>query len=233
MGCIKKGFDNMCIKKFINSFLEISSMNKNNGIMHKIKSQFIVGLVVILPLALTVYIIWMLFSKIDSILGKYITGLTGGYIYGLGFILLIISIWLVGLISHSSVGQGLVRHVRALVFKTPLFGDVFKGIDSISSRVISKKKGSFENVVVVEYPKKDMYALGFMTSTDTVKFKKAKKNIDMVPIFLPTTPNPTSGFLYFIEKKNIYPIELSVEEAMETIISLGFVHPMQYKPKKL
>ena len=208
-------------------------MPRNNSILHKLKEQFVVGLVVILPLALTLYIIWLLFSKIDSILGKYLSHLTGAYIYGLGFILLIIVIWLVGVISHSSIGRGFVRHLQILIFKTPLFGEVFKGIETISSRVISKKKGSFEDVVVVEYPKKDMYALGFMTSADSIKFKKAKSSIDMVPVFLPTTPNPTSGFLYFIEKKNIYPVDLTIEEAMETIISLGFVHPMQYKQKKI
>jgi len=212
-------------------------MAKNNNhfhhLLHKFKEQFVVGLVVIFPLALTVYIIWLLFSKIDSILGKYLSHITGAYIYGLGFLVLVIIIWLVGVISHSPIGRGVVRHVQVLIFKTPLFGEMFRGIETISSRVIRKHKGSFEQVVVVEYPKKDMYALGFMTSAEAVKFRKAKSMLDMVPVFLPTTPNPTSGFLYFIEKKNIYPIDLSVEEAMETIISLGFVHPMQYKQKRI
>jgi uncharacterized membrane protein len=206
---------------------------RKNSIFHKLKEQFVVGLVVILPLFLTIYIIWFLFSKIDSILGKYLTQLTGIYIYGLGFILLVLLIWLVGFVSQNYIGKSILRHIKVLIFKTPLFGNVFKGIETISSKVIAKGKGSFEHVVVVEYPKKDIYALGFMTSVDSVKFAKAKSPIDFVPVFIPTTPNPTSGYLYFIEKKNIYPIEMSVEEAMETIISLGFVHPDKYKPKKI
>jgi uncharacterized membrane protein len=207
-------------------------MDKNNSLWGKIKSQFVVGLVVIFPLALTIWIIWIIFTKIDSILGKYLSHLTGAYIYGLGFIALILLIWLVGVLSHSAVGKAALRHLQLLLFKTPLFGNVFKGVETISSRVISKSKESFEHVVIVEYPKKDMYALGFLTSTDSIKFKKAK-TLDVVPVFLPTTPNPTSGFLYFIEKKKIYLVDLTVEQAMETIISLGFVHPSQYKQKKL
>lgn len=208
-------------------------MPRNNSILHMLKEQFVVGLVVILPLALTIYIIWFLFSSIDNILGKYLSHLTGAYIYGLGFVLLVLVIWLVGVVSHSAVGKGILRHIQALIFKTPLFGEVFRGIETISSKVIRKSKDSFDTVVIVEYPKKDIYALGFMTSKAAIKFRKSGSLLDMVPIFLPTTPNPTSGFLYFIERKNIHPIDMTVEEAMETIISLGFVHPNQYKHKKI
>jgi len=208
-------------------------MHKNNSMLSKFKEQFVVGLVVLLPLALTVYIVWFIFSKIDHILGKYLTHLTGAYIYGLGFLVLVILIWLVGVVSHSPIGKGVLRHLRVLAFKTPVFGDVFKGVETVSSKVVSKGKGSFKNVVVVEYPKEGIFALGFLTSRDTIKFKKAKSSLDIVPVFVPTTPNPTSGILCFFEKKDIYPIDMSIEEAMETVISLGFVHPGKYKPKKI
>lgn len=208
-------------------------MNRNSRILRKVKEQFILGLVVLLPLVLTAYILWEIFIWIDRILGKYLTHVTGAYIYGLGFAILVILIWAVGVLSHSPLGRGIVRHAKLLVFKAPIFGDVFKGIDTISTRALKKSKGSFENVVIVEYPKRDIYALGFLTSKDSVKFRKAKSLIDIVPVFVPTTPNPTSGILCFFEKKNIHPIEMGIDEAMETIISLGFVHPAQYRRKKI
>lgn len=202
-------------------------MQKEEKFIQKIKSQFILGLVVILPLALTLYIIWVLFSSIDSILGKYLSHLTGAYIYGLGFLLLIFIIWFVGFVSHSPFGQAVVRHVRLLIFKTPIFGNVFKGVDTISSKVLSKGKGSFKTVVILEYPKKDSYAIGFLTSGESIEFRN-KKSAELVPVFIPTTPNPTSGFLVFVEKKNITRVKMSVEQAMETIISLGFIHPDKF-----
>ena len=208
-------------------------MSRNNKVFRKIKEQFIVGLVVLLPLVLTVYILWAIFMWIDSILGRYLTHITGAYIYGLGFVILIVLIWLVGVLSHSPAGRGIVRHVKMLVFKAPVFGDVFKGIDTISTSALRKSKGSFEHVVIVEYPKEDIYALGFLTSKDSIKFKKAKSPLEIVPVFVPTTPNPTSGILCFFEKKDIHPIEMGIDEAMETIISLGFVHPSKYKAKKI
>lgn len=195
------------------------------SLFDEIKKQFFLGLVILLPLAASVYVIYFLFIKIDNILGGYFP------FRGIGFIVLLLVIWFAGFVGQSKVGRTLVHYVRAAVLRTPIFGQIFKGFDEVGERIISPGKKSFETVVIVEYPKKDSYALGFMTTEDVIKFKKAK--IKLVPVFLPTTPNPTSGYLLFFPKTQVYPVDISVKEAMEIVMSMGLVHPDEYKPKKL
>ena len=201
-------------------------MGNKNRLLEDIKKQFVLGLVILLPLAASAYVIYFLFTKIDNILGKYLP------VKGLGFVALIAIIWFVGFVGQSKIGRTLVHYVRAAVLRTPIFGQVFKGFDEIGTKIISPKKKRFETVVIVEYPKKDSYALGFMTVQEVIKFKKAKTNC-LVPVFLPTTPNPTSGYLLFFPKNKVYPIDISIKEAMETVISMGLVHPDEYKVKEL
>ena len=206
-------------------------MQGKTGLWHNIKKQFVLGLVIILPLAATIYVMWFLFTRIDNILGRYMPQLFGVYLRGVGFVTLLLVIWLAGFVGQSRIGRTLIHYVRAAVLRTPIFGHVFKGFDEVGAKIISPRKKTFETVVIVEYPKKDSYALGFMTSEDVIKFKT--KKIELMPVFVPTTPNPTSGFLLLFPKNKIHPIDISIKKGMETVISMGLVHPNEYRPKKL
>jgi uncharacterized membrane protein len=202
-------------------------MEEKSGVWEHIKSQFLVGLIIILPIAATVYVMWFLFTRLDNILGQYLPG------RGLGFIALILIIWITGFIGQSKVGRTLVHYVRAAVLRTPIFGQLFKGFDEIGTKIIAPtKKRNFEHVVLVEYPKKNSFTLGFITSGESIIFKKAKPN-QVVPVFVPTTPNPTSGYLLFYPKNKVHPIDIPVKKGMEIVFSMGIVHPEEYKIKKL
>jgi uncharacterized membrane protein len=202
-------------------------MEEKQGLLEILKRQFVLGLVIILPLAATIYVMWFLFTRLDNILGKYLPW------RGLGFLVLILIIWLTGFIGHSKVGRSLFSHIRAAVLKTPLFGQLFKGFDEISTKIITPShKKNFEHVVLVEYPKENSYTLGFITSGESIIFKRAKPN-QIVPVFVPTTPNPTSGYLLFYPKNKVHPLEMEVKKGMEIVFSMGIVHPEEYKLKKL
>ena len=183
------------------------------------KKQFLTGLIVLLPLVITIFIIGFLLSTINK--------LFGGRLAGIGWLVLIILIWLVGVISYSALGRNFIRHVKRLFMGAPVFGGMFKGIEEVTDKVFAGDKGAFRHVVLVEYPKKDSYALGFISSGDELKFKKKR----IIPVFVPTTPNPTSGLLLFFPKDKLTLLDIPVQKGMETIISMGFLHPKEYKRK--
>ena len=184
-----------------------------------LKKQFIAGFIVILPVALTVFIISLILSFINSSLGL------GAF----GFVILLVLIWLVGIISTSAVGKRAISAVKRTFMITPVFGGMFRGIEEVTDKVFAGDNRAFQDVVLVEYPKKDVHAIGFVSSGDVAKFKNKK----LLPVFIPTTPNPTSGAMVFVPQDKITRLDISVKQGMETIISMGFLHPPEYRTKKL
>lgn len=193
----------------------------------KITSQFLAGLVVILPLVISVVIIIFLLDKLDNILGPFVAGYLGIDIPGLGLVVLLAAIWFIGLIATNFIGKKIISIYESILHKIPIVNTIFGGLKQISDTIFSHNNQSFKQVIAINFPFYGVYVIGFVTGS-----KKLNANIRLkekvVQVFVPTAPNPTSGFLMLVPVKNVIPLKISVEEALKIVISMGVVQPKEY-----
>jgi len=211
-------------------------MARNIGkrILAVLRAQFIAGLLILVPLVLSAIIIVFLFRTLDDILAPVLLRYMGEYyVKGLGVLLLLFIIWFIGLITRNVFGKQIVGLYETILSKIPIINTVFGSIKQISDNLLSGKSKSFKQVVLVNFPFYGVYAIGFLTSSEAAKLKTKSKPETVVHVFMPTTPNPTSGFLTLIPVKNITPLSMPVEEGLKVVISMGVVHPGSYHAKKL
>jgi len=198
----------------------------------KITSQFLAGLVVLLPLVISVIIILFLLDKLDNILGPFVAGYLGIDIPGLGFVTLLVVIWFIGLIATNFIGKKIISLYESIIHKIPIVNTIFGGLKQISDTIFSHNNQSFKQVIAINFPFYGIYVIGFITGSKKLNTRiKSKEKI--VQVFVPTAPNPTSGFLMLVPVKNVVPLKISVEEALKIVISMGVVQPKEYIKTKL
>ncbi len=194
----------------------------------KLKIWFFSGMIVLTPIVATVYILWLLFSKLDGLLKGvfYKWGSSIGLqpFPGLGFLTIILIILLVGIFASNYVGKKILQIGDRLLTRVPLVSSIYSTIQRISQAFLSGEKAVLRQAVLFEYPRKGMYSIGFVTSESWIEARR-KIGKQAVSVFLPTTPNPTSGYLLLIPKEDLIPLQISVEDALKLIISGGSVVP--------
>ncbi|MDH5542545.1 MAG: DUF502 domain-containing protein [Nitrospinota bacterium] len=200
---------------------------------HSIRNIFFAGLLVTLPLAITIFFLRFLFIRIDAILGPAInellvkTGLIQHTVFlipGIGLVALIIIIFVVGLLTKNIIGSTFVKLYEGVLVKIPIFKNIYVGAKQVLETFGNSLGSSFNKVVMIEYPREGIYALAFITGESKGEVKTVVDK-EMVNVFLPTTPNPTSGFFLLIPKTQITELEMTVEEGIKMIISGGLVTP--------
>ncbi len=199
------------------------------------RRQFTTGLIILIPLITTIFLVTWLFRLLDSILGKHLVHVLGYYVYGVGFVSLFLLIWLVGSLGRTYLGGRLNRLKDIVIERIPLVGSLFTSIKQVSAGLLEMDAKNFEQVVMIEYPRRGLYAIGFITSRSTAGvFDKGDKsdNLRLTHVFVPTVPNPTSGYLLLIPENEIKLLALSVEEALKLVLSLGVIHPSEYHLNK-
>lgn len=194
----------------------------------KFRRYFFAGFLLVLPTALTVYFLWYIFYHIDNLLYKYISKYFHIHIPGVGFLIIIISITLLGLLATNILGKKLISLWHTLLTKTPLVNKVYTTIHQISDAFLGGNKSIFRSVVLVEYPRKGLYSIGFISNEAEGEIQ-AKTRETVIAVFLPTTPNPTSGMLIFVPREDLIYLDMSVEDGMKAVISGGIYHPSSYQ----
>lgn len=191
--------------------------------------HFIAGLMILLPLFLSFLILKFLLGQLDSILGPIFTKYIGFSIPGLGLISLIIIIWFTGVLTTNFLGKEFVKIYETIISKVPILNTIFSGIKQISDSLFSTSKKSFSKVVLVEIPGAGIQLIGFLTSDQVVPYKDGNNKKGVYHVFVPTTPNPTSGFIILVEARYVHPVDVSIEDGFKSVISLGVYHPEFYK----
>jgi uncharacterized membrane protein len=188
------------------------------------KNRLLTGVVVMTPLALTVWLFYTLFIKLDGLLAVIVERLVGRNIPGSGLVALILITLLIGVFARNFFGGKLISLGNMILERIPLVSKIYGAIRQITEVFFGERKTLFEQVVIFEYPRKGSYVLGFVTSRESgeVSGRLEKK---LVNIFLPTTPNPTSGFLLFVPEKDVIFLDMSVEDGIKMVISGGAVVP--------
>ena len=190
-----------------------------------IRNNFIAGIVVLIPIGITLYLTLFLIKISSNILPKEIN--PNHYlpynIPGLEILISIILITFVGWISLSFIGKKLFDLFENFLNKIPILRTIYSAVGQLTE-TFAKSKGDRKSVVLVEYPRKGVWAVGFATKENT-QIMKEKIGDDVVNVFLPTTPNPTSGFLLMFPKKDVIFLDISFEQASKFIVSAGSTDP--------
>ncbi len=201
--------------------------------MKKLRTYFITGLLVVTPGVLTVFLIWWLFNLIDGILGGFLNFILVdlfGFeqmiepIRGLGFVAILLLIFFTGMFARNYFGKKFIRLGEWILKSIPFVNIVYNTIKQISNAFISEKREVFTKVVLFEYPRKGVYRIGFLTRSSSGEVKE-KFQDEMVGVFVPSTPNPTSGFLLFVPKNEVIDLDMSIEDSLKLVISGGAILP--------
>jgi uncharacterized membrane protein len=178
------------------------------------------GLLVIMPVVVTAFVLWRLFFALDDILGRFVETYIGRPVPGVGLVALVALIMGIGAIASNILGGRAIRFGERLVTRVPLIGWIYATTKQLFSTILEERSQSFRKVVLVSYPKKGTYSVAFLTS-ESPKSVEGELGKGYVTVFLPTTPNPTSGFLLVVPADEIIPMDLTVDEGLKLVISAG------------
>lgn len=212
---------------------------KRPGILARLRSSFLTGIVVIAPVGLTIWLIWTLAGWVDGFVlplvpktvqpEKYI----GINLRGIGIIFFLIFTIIVGWIAKGLIGRSLIRYAETLVNRMPVVRSIYSGAKQIAETVFAQTERSFETACLVQYPRKGIWAIGFVSTEARGEVAhRAQTSSPLLSVFVPTTPNPTSGFLLFFPAEDVIELDMSVEDAAKLVISAGLVYPNAKDPSQ-
>ncbi|MDP6459483.1 MAG: DUF502 domain-containing protein [Candidatus Hydrothermarchaeota archaeon] len=189
-------------------------------IIQKLRNLFITGLVIFIPLAVTIYVLWITFNILDGFLKPLVVAVYGKAIPGISLLVTLFLILTIGAFARAAIGKSIFDYLDKGVLRIPIVRSIYSTIKGASTAFLMPKQGGFKSVVLVEYPRKKSYALAFTTglSTGEVQKKTAEKTVN---VFVPTSPNPTSGFFLMVPEKDLILLNMSVEEALKFVVSGG------------
>lgn len=200
---------------------------------HSLKTYFFTGILVTGPIALTFYVAWKLASYIDSQVIGLVPAAYNPNTYlpyglpGLGILLLLVFLILVGMLTASYVGRLSSRIWMNIITKMPFLSGLYNAFRKIFETVLgSGKETAFRQPVLVEFPRRDLWTIAFITGPTYEGIQKLKKE-ELVSIYVPTTPNPTSGYWVYVPRKDIIPLDIGVDDALKMVISMGIVNPQK------
>lgn len=180
------------------------------------KKDFITGLFLLLPIAISVWILVQVFKWADSILGNALYDFLGVRIPGLGIIITILFVYLIGVFSSRLIGKSITRKIESILEKTPILKVIYKPLKNIFGKFSDVGKNNFKQVVLVDFPDSKGKSIGFITNTHIALDDKEK-----VCVFVPTSPNPTMGFLMLYDKADVTVVDVPVEQGLSMVLSIG------------
>ena len=206
-------------------------IKKNQNLFQRLRSNFLTGLVLITPIILTIYLLWGVINFIDD---KVVPWLPNKYnpstylgkdIPGLGVMTFLVFTTIVGMVTKGFFGRQLIKYWQSLVDRTPVFRSIYNALKQIAETVFTKSDQTFKSACLVEYPRRGIWVVAFVSTITRGEIKEKINKDEILTVFVPTTPNPTSGFLLFIPKKDVIILKMSVENAAKLVISAGLVVP--------
>jgi len=229
---------------------------RSPGLFSRLRASFLTGLVVIAPVGLTIWLIWTVIGWVDGFVWplvptawqpdsivnywlsnpRFIIDENGVRapnpdwitvnVRGVGVIVFLIFTVFIGWLAKGYIGRSLIRWAESLVERTPVVRSIYSGIKQISETIFAQSDRSFEKACLIEYPRKGIWAIGFISTTAKGEVSQRAGNTGaLLSVFVPTTPNPTSGFLLFFPAEDVIELDMTVEDAAKLVISAGLVYP--------
>lgn len=195
-------------------------------ISETLKRWFLAGILILVPAVVTYLVLAFLFQKVDNLLLPAIETFLGYHIPGLGILILILLILLLGGMARSVIGRRLVGLWEKLLIRLPIIRTLYSASKQLLETFAVPDTSAYSRVALVEYPKEGVYVLAFLARPTTLA--KAKIAGDYSAVFIPSTPTPFTGFVAMIHKNSIFPIEITIEDALKFIVSGGIATPEQF-----
>jgi uncharacterized membrane protein len=200
------------------------------SLLGRLRAYFLTGVIVTAPISITIFLVWQFLTFLDTHVAGLLPARYNPENYlpfslpGLGLLLMLAFLTLVGMLTAGLAGRTLVRMGERLLSRMPVVRGVYSTLKQIFETVLAQKSRSFREVVLVEYPRRGIGAIGFVTGPTRGEIQ-TRSGEELVNVFLPTTPNPTSGFLLFVPKSDLIHLDMSIEEGIKMVISGGIVAP--------
>jgi uncharacterized membrane protein len=199
-----------------------------------LKRYFITGLLIWVPLAITAWVLALIVRTMDQsllLLPEAIRPetLLGVYIPGIGAVMTLLVVFLTGLVTTNIVGQRLVRFWEALLSRIPVVKSIYYSVKQVSDTLFSGNGEAFRKVLLVRYPHPDAWSVAFQSGTPPSEVSQ-HSNDEMVSVFIPTAPSPVNGFFFFVRKSDTVELDISVDDALKYIVSMGVVVPSLRNP---
>jgi uncharacterized membrane protein len=199
----------------------------DNDTEHRTRSEglkmiFGRGLVIIVPVVITIWVLNMFFSAIDGIISPIFDQVLGRHIPGLGFISMVVIIFIVGTISRNLIGRAVLKFFEQILFTIPFARSIYGAMkDVFGAFQIGGKGRSFRQVILIEYPRQGLYTIGFVTNEITMESNGTSS--DLVSAYIPNPPNPTSGIMVLVPRKDVRVLDMTVENGLKMVLSGGIV----------
>ncbi|MGQ0569894.1 MAG: DUF502 domain-containing protein [Armatimonadota bacterium] len=190
---------------------------------HRLRTYLIAGLLVILPLAVTVFVLLSLFRFLDNLLAPFFE-LLGYEIPGLGLAAGILLILITGAMASNVAGRRIVRFFDQMMMRIPLARAIYSATKQVSDSIFQQSRAAFKQAVLVEYPRQGLYSVGFITG-EIVGEGPGRAGERVMNVFMMHTPNPTTGILCLVPESQVIPLDMSVEDALKLVVSAGIVVP--------
>jgi uncharacterized membrane protein len=210
--------------------LRVRRQQMQLALMARLRAYFFAGILVTAPIGITFYLAWQLVSFIDARVTPLIPARFNPESYlpfaipGLGVVVVVATLVLIGAFTAGLLGRLLTGFFDAALARMPVIRSVYGALKQIVETVLAKKSGAFREAVLIEYPRRGIWTIGFLTGV-TEGEVQAVTGEDVINVFVPTTPNPTSGFLLFVPRTDIIALTMSVEDALKMVVSGGIVTP--------
>ena len=207
-----------------------------------LRNSFLTGVVVIAPVGLTVWLIWSVIGWVDGVVLPFVPSryqpenILNTFLgldiklqlRGLGVVFFLIFTTFVGWLAKGLLGRSLIRSAERFVNRMPVVRSIYSGVKQIAETVFSQADRSFEKACIVQYPRKGIWAVGFISTPAKGEIRARVNDAqNLLSVFVPTTPNPTSGFLLFFPAEDVIELDMSIEDAAKLVISAGLVYPNQ------
>jgi uncharacterized membrane protein len=220
---------------------------RRRGLLARFRANFLTGLVVVAPVGLTIWLIWTVTGWIDGwvlpfvparyqpdLLIKAIFGEhTAINVRGVGVVVFLFFTVFVGWVAKGLLGRSLIAWGENLVDRMPVVRSIYNGVKQVAETVFNQTEAKFDKACLIEYPRPGIWAIGFVSTAARGEVLRKLPDDEVLTVFLPTTPNPTSGFLLYVPKTDVIFLDMSVEDAAKLVISAGLVYPATAKPAEV
>ncbi|GAB4388014.1 DUF502 domain-containing protein [Albidovulum sp.] len=217
---------------------------RRRGLLARFRANFLTGVVVIAPIGLTLWLIWTVTGWFDGWVLPFVParyqpdrilqtlfGIDQPInLRGVGAILFLLFTVVVGWVAKGIMGRSLIAWAEGLVDRMPVVRSIYNGVKQVAETVLSQNEAKFDKACLVEYPRRGIWAVGFVSTRARGEILARLPADEVMTVFLPTTPNPTSGFLLYVPRQDVILLDMSVEDAAKLVISAGLVYPGQ-KPR--
>ena len=201
------------------------------GVFARLRAYFLTGLVVAAPISITIYLTWWFVSFFDVWLKPLVPIIYNPDTYlpfsvpGVGLLFAFIALTFLGALTANLFGRTIVAYGEQMFNRMPVVRNVYRALKQIFETALSQSSSSFQEVGLIEYPRKGLYAIVFVSTPTSGEIPERSGEPDMLSVFLPTTPNPTSGYLLFVPRRDLILLDMSVEDGAKLVISAGLVLP--------